>query len=602
MSEIARLEKKLTSATGNEVIRILIQLSEKLAYDQPEKAQNYGYQALNQAQALAHNKLIADSNKALGIIAFYRGNFDQAIIHYQQALYLYDILEDKIGLCAIHNNLGLIANQQGLYQHALNHYLNTLSLDEESGNQYGMACSYTNIGSIYFFQNEIDKALAYTQKSQLIFQKLKNETGIAETLLAMGAIYFSQRKLDQAIENFNQSLEIAHKLNNSYLIVTNLFNIGAIQSETGNFALAEKNLKQALHLYQKVNDSAGTAETFRSLGELYHRQKKYVAAKKFFNQALVLSEKIKLKQTLANTHYQLSKLYEDTRKYKIALTHYKQAIKIDHEIMDAEKHRQIKELEALYEFEKHKKEAEIYRLKNIELAEAVATKDKFFSIIAHDLRTPFSGLFAIIDYLTQRIEDTDRVVLAQIADGVRSSVKATYQLVENLLEWARFQQKHLEFNPGNLCLEKLIKKVLNLYQKNFEEKEIQIDYEINPNLVVYADNRMVLSVLRNLVHNAIKFTRPGGSIKIRALLTEDNMVQISVNDTGTGIEKKALFKLFRIDETYRKEGTSGEKGTGLGLILCKEFVEKNGGKIWVESEPDAGSVFKITLPKGRLNL
>jgi PAS domain S-box-containing protein len=224
-----------------------------------------------------------------------------------------------------------------------------------------------------------------------------------------------------------------------------------------------------------------------------------------------------------------------------------------------------------------------------------AAKDKFFSIISHDLRSPFNSLLGITEYIYQSYKDLSSAEIRESVKNIYSSSQKLYNLILNLLEWSRLQSGRFETDKTEIELENLIDEMRNLYTESATAKNISISTEIPKNLFILADKYMIETILRNLISNAIKFTKAGGKIKIKAI-AKGSFVEIAVIDNGVGITKENLKNLFRIDEQFRRDGTANEKGTGLGLILCKEFVEKNSGTIAVESEERKGSRFSITIP------
>ena len=233
-----------------------------------------------------------------------------------------------------------------------------------------------------------------------------------------------------------------------------------------------------------------------------------------------------------------------------------------------------------------------------ELKKINASKDKFFSIIAHDLRAPFTSLLGLTDFLTYDIDNLSNEEVKVFAQKINFSSKGIYELVENLLEWARVQTESLEYNPHIFDFAELSETILNTMVGVSVKKKINLINNIQKNTNVFADKNTIHSVLQNLVTNALKFTNPGGEITITSKLNGDYYL-ISVQDDGVGMSENVIEKLFKIDEHHTTFGTANEKGTGLGLILCKELIEMNGGKIWVESEIDEGSIFYFTVPKAK---
>jgi PAS domain S-box-containing protein len=243
-----------------------------------------------------------------------------------------------------------------------------------------------------------------------------------------------------------------------------------------------------------------------------------------------------------------------------------------------------------------RKQAEYHiKRKNEELQKLNAEKDKFFSIIAHDLKSPFNSIVGFSDLLAEQVKNKEYEGIEKYSTIVLQSSQRAMDLLMNLMEWSQSQTGRMEFNPKYFELVELINDTELLLSGSLEQKSISISKITPSHLPLFADKKMIETVLRNLISNAIKFTFPGGNITI-SVEEKLNELLVSISDTGVGISKANCEKLFRIDQTYSTSGTNKEKGTGLGLILCLEFVEKHGGKIWVESEEGKGSTFHFTIP------
>ncbi|MDZ7821934.1 MAG: HAMP domain-containing sensor histidine kinase [Candidatus Marinimicrobia bacterium] len=232
--------------------------------------------------------------------------------------------------------------------------------------------------------------------------------------------------------------------------------------------------------------------------------------------------------------------------------------------------------------------------------EANAAKDKFFSIIAHDLRSPFNGILGMTGILKDRYDDLDKKEKQKMIAALHDSLHKCYELLNNLLEWSRSQSGKIDFSPENLRFDSALQDVLGLLSNSAAQKNMKI-INVAGSPTVYADRNMLDAILRNLISNAVKYSYPGGNIRISSEKKKDKII-ISVSDSGTGIPASRKNRLFHITNTYRINGTSGESGNGLGLIICKEFVEKHGGSIGVESEPGKGSTFYFSLPAGNNTL
>ena len=242
------------------------------------------------------------------------------------------------------------------------------------------------------------------------------------------------------------------------------------------------------------------------------------------------------------------------------------------------------------------KNAEIQlRQAETQLKEANAAKDKFFNILAHDLRNPFNNLIGLSDLLAEDFEllhDSEKIDMIQ---NIQQTAESAFALLENLLDWSRVQTGSMKVHRDQVVIDRLIQEIIGLNQGQAFYKNIELTWQCDPDLMAMADENMVRTILRNLVSNAIKFTRPGGKSVVKAT-KETDKIRISVTDNGVGMDESTLMKLFKISEKINTYGTNNESGTGLGLILVHEFIQLNGGSIQVESKQGEGSTFSIWLP------
>jgi two-component system, sensor histidine kinase and response regulator len=230
-----------------------------------------------------------------------------------------------------------------------------------------------------------------------------------------------------------------------------------------------------------------------------------------------------------------------------------------------------------------------------ELYELNATKDKFFSIIAHDLKNPFNTLMGFTELMLDNLNDFSSDKLHEIIEILHVTSKQSYALLENLLEWARTQTGRMDMKPENIDVSNLVEENISLLKNQAAKKKIVLASNVPAKTFAFADPNMINTVVRNLISNAIKYTHEEGRIICNASIVK-NKLQVEISDSGIGIKPQNLDKLFRIDLNFSTHGTADEGGTGLGLILCKEFINRNEGEIWVESVFGQGSTFKFTLP------
>lgn len=278
-------------------------------------------------------------------------------------------------------------------------------------------------------------------------------------------------------------------------------------------------------------------------------------------------------------------------------------VSFDHYVQPLKKHFQIsafsplkdKFATAFSDITDRKIAEEKIELKNKELQKIIAEKDKFFSIIAHDLKSPFNSIVGISEVLVENVRDKNYESIEEYSNIIHKSSILAMDLLLNLMEWAQSQTGRMIFAPKSFNIDELITELIWMFESSAFQKKVRIVKVVPPETIVYADKAMVSTILRNLISNAIKFSYPGGEISVSVTKNLNGLI-VAVSDTGMGIPNEVIGKLFRIDQNITTRGTQNEQGTGLGLILCKDFIEKHGGKIGIESEPGKGSRFYFNIP------
>ncbi|MBU8891255.1 MAG: hypothetical protein KOO66_00640 [Bacteroidales bacterium] len=375
-----------------------------------------------------------------------------------------------------------------------------------------------------------------------------------------------------------------------------------IKANTELNEILKKSQEEKIKLTEKIasleNGQDIIFEQFREL-ELQRlnidKQQKILeeASEKFRGKTIDLFGKLvdlkKAKKTISLQNKKLSKQQKEIEEHQEELEKSNQkfrerTIELFGKMIDLKKAKKTISIQK-EEIEKHREK----------LSALNASKDKFFSIIAHDLRNPIAGFLNLTEILSGNFEVFSEKESKEFIDVMNQASKQLYNLLENLLQWSRSQTDSISFNPQIVSVKSMIENTIDTLMINIENKEIKVNIKAEEKTMVYADENMITTVIRNLLSNAIKFSHPGEPISIRCN-QKDNFVEISIIDNGVGINKTDQEKLFKIDQQVTTQGTSEEKGSGLGLILCKEFIAKNNGKIWVESELNKGSAFIFSLP------
>lgn len=364
---------------------------------------------------------------------------------------------------------------------------------------------------------------------------------------------------------------------------------------------AEQALKQSEQRYQTLSDATFEAIFISEKGICRNQNQ---SAEKMFGYSLKEAIGRHATEWIVPEHREKVKqkmLENYTRPYEV------DALRKDGSVFPAEIQAQTVHvggrplrITALRDITERKKAREQIQLQNEKLKELNATKDRFFSIIAHDLKNPFHTLMSISGLLLKKYEKLTEEKRKRFIQALVDTSSGAYSLLENLLMWSRAQSGTISFTPVSKPVKTIVDENIKLINQNTAEKSIHLVVDsMAPDSKVLADENMLNTIMRNLLSNAVKFTNEGGTIVVTWRKTEDATVELSVSDTGVGISPDNMDKLFRVDETFSTRGTNSEKGTGLGLILCKEFIEKHNGKIWAESVEGEGSTFFITVPESR---
>jgi signal transduction histidine kinase len=406
----------------------------------------------------------------------------------------------------------------------------------------------------------------------------------------------------------------------------------------GNYELAENYLNESLRIKNKVDDALSLPTIYEYLGLCLIGKGQIDEGFKSLNRGLDLAIANNQTKIQLNIYSKLTEAYLSINDLKNAFSSQKKQIEIQDLILSGAANIKIEQLQAIYEIDRQngqiielEKQNEINSLiikqhrisqlimifgivvaffvsisiywfyhqirnKNRQLKETNAAKDKFFAIIAHDLRGPTGNLAAFLEFLNETYNEHSQAELKEILLTLYKSAENVSVLLENLLIWAQSQLNKIEFNPAELRLTDVIQNSIKGLKQSADNKQIDIKFGLNDQIFVLADPNMAQTIVRNLLSNAIKFTPRGGSVIIKTDVNNMNKANISITDNGVGIEKSELSKIFDISNIHHTTGTEDEKSTGLGLILVKDFVEKNKGTITIDSEKGKGTVVSFTLP------
>lgn len=565
----------LQSISYNRIASLYNQINDK------NKALEYAFKALNIVNENNIDELKANLYNLIGSLNRDLKNLELAEKYYTLAFKEWEKSKNISGLSTAYNNLGIILDEKGDLQKALEYYTKSLEFATQQRDSSGIATAYNNIGFLYARIKQFDKALMSYQKSYEISVKTNGVDAAHNTLNNIASTYLKQNNLEKASEALNKALRnIPNVVDQAYKQETYQL-LSDLYSKKGDY-------RNAYHYKCIELAYADTLYTQQRLSSIAEMQARYETETKE-KEIELLKKDVELKEL------QFQK-QRSVQQVLISLTLLLLAIFFGTSLILTiirKKNKQLAEKNAeLFEINKKLKESE----KN--LSELNATKDKLFSIIAHDLKNPFNALIGFSDILERNFNHLTDNEKKEYISVISESAQNLYKLLDNLLQWTRAQTGSINYIPEKFKLEPLIKQeVLNL-NANAEKKRINVSVNASTSISVYADKNSIATVIRNLLSNAIKFTDIGGTIEIIASESKDypKTAEVVVKDSGVGIDQDDLERIFLIDGSYSTKGTANETGTGLGLLLCHEFVTKNNGKIWVNSSKGSGSEFHFTIP------
>lgn len=580
--------KKLAVSLNNQKLYILSLLNESALYSinsNNYRALEIMYDALNKAEKSGCKCVMPVIYCNLGSIYWKLENYSKAEEYYKEALKYSKYCERKNNSGWIYNNLANVYIHNSDYVGALNLLNKAIKIIDQSDTDI-LSMVYSSIGECYSAIRNYSLALLFFNNADKICTDNNiNYTG-AVVKYDISNIWFKKRNYQKCLDYLWQSLKIC--LDNSYK------------------DYIYKNYKLIAECYENLGDSKAALENYKNYmeyREYFLQEENYKKLNEFNNRYSILAKQNEIAAKDKNIKVQESRISNQSALIKILFVSgiillvllsllFKFLKKFKHlNVSLGQKNKEITD-----QNEEIKSITNNLEQQRDHLELVNQTKDKFFSIIAHDLKNPIGSFGQMTELLSDSFDKMSNDDIKRIIRVLQNSAKYSFELLSNLLEWSRSQTGQINYNPMNYNLYDLVQTLINIFEVQTTNKNIQIFNEIDHELVCYFDRNMITTVIRNLISNSVKFTNKGGIIKIYNESNEKR-AKIYVEDNGVGMSKDLLYEIFRIDTKVTRKGTENEKGTGLGLILCKEFVEKNNGSIGVESEEGVGAKFWFTLSK-----
>jgi signal transduction histidine kinase len=544
----------------------------------------------------------------IAVANYWLGNSIEALNYCQNALRIRVALKDMTGISRVMNNIGLIYQEWNLYKDALVWHEKALETAYNLNDNALISYSYSNIGQCYENLKDYDSALA-SYNTGFSYEVLKDEQNHTNSFFSLffGELYSKMNMPDSALFHFQKALDYANRINNKNRLAIANYNLGKTYFEINELDLAKEHLHKSYNSSVENNYKSLRRDNLLVFSRIAEKEEDILNAYQYLKEANRLDDSLFNVEKISKfTDMQVRYFTEQQNQENLLLKQQNEIQEIT--IRQQKLKTRILIISGIFiliilffivrSWVSFKKLSARLEKSEKELLKANAGKDKFFTLIAHDLKSPFSGLLGITEILSENFDQLPPEQSKKMILEMRKSVSNVYALVERLLSWAQIQTGKIEYRFEKTDLFNLAEKVTEQLEASAKNKNITLEQNIRKNSFAVADEESVLTIFRNLISNAIKYTNPGGGVKIEATKKEGFM-EISVEDNGTGMSAEKLKKLFKIAKIDSEEGTARETGTGLGLILCKEFVEKNKGKIWAESEPGKGSRFVFTLPAAK---
>jgi len=596
-----------------------INVSLEIANLNPDSAMNTASKAFEIASQNNYEESKAELLRIMGLIWYYRGDYARALEYFLQSYNLYRIIDNPKGEASALNNISVVYRNQGYTNKALEMDLQILAMRQSLGDSTKIAASLNNVAVAYKDLNEATKALQYYHEAVSTSLKCRNPESLDLYYNNLGSLHLNQNQPDSAYYYFQKSIQISKPLNHKQMLANSYTYLGNYFMQKKRYDNAIASYRTGLKLAKEIGiiyEIEWTAEQLHAAyamkGDYQNAYQMHVLYKQMADSAKNQATIQKITQIETSLRYSKEREFEQVMQTKkelenqLELNKQKQARNIAGiaglalllitGITLRSYHRKNRDNKLLREQTKEitlqNEEIQSQR-DNIEALNK--TKDKFFAIIAHDLKNPLGSLFKLSGMMHSDFEQMQPETTKSYLLHLNHAAEKAFILLDNLLQWSTLQLGSIQVNPKPFNLLDVMRDNTELLSEFAAQKKIEIQFQTCTECVAYADPILINTVIRNLLTNSLKFTPENGTVSLKVDL-KSNFWVISVTDNGIGISSEDQKQLFDMAKQTKNIGYSKEKGTGLGLVLCKEFTELNGGSIWLESELGKGSTFFVSVP------
>lgn len=620
--------KKLDSLPKLEQVKMLSAWCWKNREKNTDAAIEYGLKAIKIAKAEGYDKELSTLYNYVGVLyQHYKYEIQKGISYYDLGLPLSLQVKDSVEIAYVYNNLGDAFYKIGNIPLAFEYAKKSMAIFERLHNARGIAYNYINMGELNRINEKYDTALDYFRKAIALRQTFNDSTGIASANLEIARTLFLKGQTDSAMYFFRRSLEKHEQIKNKNYMAYSMQGMGDVFLRKAQYDSAYVYFKGALKLCRERQNPTGGIDSQLGMAKVLANTGKEKEGEQILDEALINARKSKLTPNILKVYKAKGEFYHQLKEFRKSSGNYQNYVATYNSLFSALQYQTLSEVKDRFQMTeqlnrvhqdlKAKQKDQIYGIIIIvlllvlsvvlvlrhrtvsrlsgELLQSNRSKDKILSIVSHDLVSSFNALLGTSELLMEDLDEGDMAGAKSNGRLIQQTSEETYRFISNLLTWARSQQRSIQLHKEVFDFSQLMIEVKSIFDNQARMKDIRFHVNTTPDLVVDADKNLLQIVLVNLLNNAMKFTHRNGTIEL-SVEKDDGQVKVSVKDNGIGMSPGRMAQLFSTQTIDSLPGTSNEKGTGLGLFLCKEFVSMHGGEIHVSSEEGEGSVFWFTLP------
>ncbi len=595
---------------------VLNSLAWELRSTDPGKSLSYAAEAHELSEKIGYMRGSAYGLLHTGIARRYLADYEASLFTLLKVLPLFQSMDDLQGRAVALNWIGNVYLRMGNYPNALDYYLKSSVLSNELNDIQQAASCLTNIGRVYYGLGDYSNSLLFHLRSLKLREAMADRQEEAMVIWDISRTYYGMGEYSNALAYCRQSLDIRRLINDTRGMAASLHVLGDIYEKMGDYYRALLNYHRALVAVREVDEKYGEAMTNSRIGALYTKLHKHDQALPFLEHALAVAQQIKAHEVEYETHRMFSELYRYTGDHQKALEHFEKFYALKEEVTDRQNQQMLQNLQRGYEIENAQREAEIYRLKNVELADALQEvqmlnenlahvnmhlealnreKNEFLGIVAHDLQNPLAGISMTASLVKTYIEKMAPQDVRQHMEKVERTIDRMKEIIVNLLDINAIESGTLHLTPEMLDLAGVALSMLNDYLPRARSKNIEISCKTDTPVFAWADRQATMQILDNLISNAIKYSPFGSRVWVSVSSAGQN-ARIEVRDEGPGLTAEDMKIVFGKFARLSAKPTGGEDSTGLGLSIVKKLVEAMNGSVQCISKPGTGASFVTELP------